>query len=212
MRFVFLLICFMTACAPKRASPPAVPPGPTRPDHIFGISLRQPLKLDAFSARRCWTGREFATEDGEYDIVTDDILVDAPEEHQDTAAVLAALEQFTACVVVTKELDAGAIVTIADSVVAHALISWPEGGAPAYDSMLVTLTRMYGEPFQNRFGVRFWAGDSVELYLLRRGPLGPGTTLTLSDARVCERYEALVHRNNTVDQRSYPCWEDPRSR
>lgn len=211
MRFALLLIGFAVACPARQARTPAAPPA-TRPDHLFGITLRQRLNPGAVSAQRCSTGREFALEDGVFDIVADDILFSAPEEHQDTSAVLAALAQFTACAVLTREGNAAAIVTIADSLVGNALITWPEGGAPSYDEMVTTLTQMYGEPFQNQFGVRYWAQDSMEIHLGRRGPFGAGTTLTLSDARACEKYEVLVHRNNNIDHRSSPCWEDPPSR
>lgn len=206
---IFLALGFVSACAGRRI--PEAPPasGPV-PDRILGIVLRQPLNPDTISTQRCYTGRGFAYEDGEYEIVTDDILFSAPEEHHDTSAVLAALDQFTACRISTRELSATAVVTLSDSVVEHAVIYWPRGDGPSYDRMLAILIRMYGEPFQNAWGVRYWSGDSIKITLNERSPYGPGTTLTMSDARLCERYEELAHRSNSHDRRSFPCWEDSR--
>jgi hypothetical protein len=167
------------------------------------------LDPQAVSSRRCFTGRGFAYEDGRYDIVTDDILFSAPEEHQDTTAVLEALDLFTACRVHTRELSADAVITLSDSLVEHATIYWPEGEGPSYDRMLAMLTDMFGEPFQNPWGVRYWSADSLSIYLNKRSIFGPGTAITLGDARLCARYEELVHRNNSRDRRSYPCWKQP---
>jgi hypothetical protein len=201
-------LSFVAACAGKQSLPEAAAPASV-PNRVLGIVLREPLNAQAVSYRRCVTGRSFAYEDGDYDIVTDDILFSAPEEHQDTSAVLASLDLFAACRVHTRELNATAIITLSDSVVEHALIYWPDGDAPVYDSVLATLTQAYGEPFQNAWGVRYWSGDSMAIYLNKRSIFGAGTEVTLSDARLCERYEGLVHRNNSRDRRSYPCWKEP---
>lgn len=179
------------------------------PDRVFGVVLRQPLDSHAFVGQHCFTGRQLALEDGFYEIVTDDILFSVPEEHQDTTAVLAALDLFTACRVHTHELKATAIITLLDSVVEHALVYWPDGDAPPYERMLAMLTRMYGEPYQSSYGVPYWSADSMAISLNKRSIYGDGTELTLSDARVCERYERLVHRNNSRDQRRGPCWKEP---
>lgn len=212
-RYVGVLFAsfLVAACAgkqppPQSAARPSVPP----PDHVFGIVLRQPLDAGAVSGTRCFTGRQFALEDGFYEIVTDDVLVSAPEEHQDTAAVLAALDSIAACRAQTRELHATAIITLTDSIVSHAMIYWPDGGAPPYESMLARLTQMHGEPFQTAWGVPFWSADSMVIYLNKRSVYGPGTTVSLTDARVCERYERLVHRNNSRDRRYYPCWKEPK--
>jgi len=112
----------------------------------------------------------------------------------DTAAVLAALDSFTVCRAHTLELNATAIITMLDSGVGHALISWPGGNAPAYDGMLARLTQTYGEPFHTSYGVPFWSADSMDIYLTTRSSYDEGTTLTLSDAHSCERFERMVHK------------------
>ena len=179
------------------------------PDSVFGIVLRRPLNPRVLTGKLCFTGRQLALEDGAFDIVTDDILVSAPEEHQDTAAVLASLDQFMVCRGRTRDRGATAIITLLDSVVGHALFYWPEATAPGYDQMLRSVTRVYGEPLQNASAVRYWAADSMSIVVNERSPYGEGPSLDLEDARVCARYEELVHRNNTRDRRSYPCWEKP---
>jgi hypothetical protein len=168
------------------------------------------LNPRAVAGQRCFTARQFALEDGFYSIVTDDALFNVPHEHLDTAAVLAALDSFTVCRAHTRERNASAIITLLDSTVADALISWPDGNAPAYDSMLAMLTHTYGEPFQSTDAVPFWSADSMRIYLTTRSSYDEGTTLTLSDARSCERFERMVHSHNSRDQRREPCWKEPR--
>ncbi len=202
----------IAACAGRHAAPASVS-APRRsvppPDRIFGIVLRQPLNPRAVAGQRCFTARQFALEDGFYSIVTDDALLSVPHEHQDTAAVLAALDSFTVCRAHTRERNASVIITLLDSAVADALISWPDGNSPAYDSMLATLTRTYGEPFHSDYGVPFWSADSMDIFLTMRSSYDEGTTLTLSDARSCERYERMVHSHNSRDLRREPCWKEP---
>jgi len=209
---VLAALVVIGACS--RPKPPASPlPLPVTasqiPDRVFGIVLRQPLESGVLAGRLCFSGRQFALEDGFYHITSDDILIPAPEEHRDTAAVLAALDSFTVCKGRSRELDATAIVTLLDSVVGHAMFYWPDGRAPTYDAMLATLTRTNGEPYQNAWGVRYWSADSMNIYVNKRSIYGPGTSIGLGDARVCERYEREVHRNNNRDRRSYPCWKKP---
>jgi hypothetical protein len=207
-RVGFLFALSLVAACPGKHAAPASAALPSAPNRVLGIVLRQPLNPAAVLGQRCFTGRQFALEDGFYDIVTDDILFSVPSEHQDTAAVLAALDSFPACRVRTRELNATAIVTLSDSVVGHALIDWPGGGAPTYESMVRALTQTFGEPFQSAWGVPYWSADSMAIHVNKRGPYGDGTTLTLSDARVCERYERLVHRG---DRRPHePCWKEPK--
>jgi hypothetical protein len=102
--------------------------------------LRQPLDAGAVSGKRCFTGRQFALEDGFYEIVTDDVLVSAPEEHQDTAAVLAALDSIVACRAQTHELHATAIITLTDSIISHtgSIAGWR---CAPYESMLARLAQ-----------------------------------------------------------------------
>jgi hypothetical protein len=209
-RSVWLLCAVVAAaaCAGRQAAPASAAPV-TAPDRVLGIVLRQPLNPRAVSDPLCLTGRQLALEDGFYEIVTDDILFSVPDEHQDTAAVLAALDSFTACKAHTRELNAMAIITLSDSVVEHALFYWPDGDGPTYERMLASLTETYGEPYQSAWGVPYWSADSLAIYLNKRGPYGEGTTLDLSDARVCERYERLVHSNNSRDRRHDPCWREP---
>ena len=212
MRQVFFLLALVTvaACAGPHAAPGSVPAAARPvPDRIFGIVLRQPVNPRAVVGQRCFTARQFALEDGFYSIVTDDALLSVPHEHQDTAAVLAALDSFTVCRAHTRELNASAIITLLDSAVADALISWPDGNAPAYDRMLATLTHTYGEPFHSDYGVPFWSADSMDIFLTTRSSYDEGTTLTLSDARSCERYERMVHSHNSRDQHREPCWKEP---
>ena len=206
---VFALVS-VAACASRHAAPASVPAAARSvPDRVFGIVLRQPLNPRAVVGRRCFTARQFALEDGFYSIVTDDALLSVPHEHQDTAAVLAALDSFMVCRAHTRELNASVIITFLDSAVADALISWPEGHPPAHDSMLARLTQTYGEPFHSDYGVPFWSADSMDIFLTTRSSYDEGTTLTLSDARSCERYERMVHRPNSRDQQREPCWKEP---
>ena len=190
---------------------PSTPALATRsaPDRLFGIVLRQRLDTGALSGTRCITGREFALERG-YRVTRDDVLLSVYDEHQDTTAVLAALDSFTACRGRTREFHATAIVTLSDSVVGHVMLYWPDGDAPSYDRMVATLAEMYGEPHQNSWGVRYWSSDSMKLVVNQRGMYGDGTAITLSDARPCERYEHLVHVNNRRDRRYGTCWDKPR--
>lgn len=207
-----ITLAVVAACSRKseEALATAVPvPVATVPDHVFGIVLRRPLDRAAIFGGRCISGRQFALMDGTYDIVSDDILASATEEHQDTAAVLAALDSLTACMTRTRERGATAVITLVDTIVGHAVIYWPDGGDPSYDSMVVTLAGMYGEPYQNPWGVRFWAADSMSIYLNKRSLFGRGTAVTLTDARLCGRYERLVHQRNTRDRHTYPCWKKP---
>lgn len=208
----FVALLLVAACGGRgrgtSSTSVSAPQSPV-PDRLFGIVLRQPLNTGVLSGQHCFTGRQFALEDGFYEIVADDILLSAPEEHQDTAAVLAALDSFTVCRGRTRELDATAIVTLSDSVVAHVIIYWPDGNAPSYDRMFATVTASFGEPYQNAWGVRYWAADSMDIYVSKRSIYGAGTSVALDDARSCVRYERLVHRNNTRDHRSYPCWKEP---
>ena len=210
--WVGMVAMALAACSPKNAeTPPAEAPEPSRsvPDHLFGVVLRHRIDTAAVFAGRCLTGRQFALMDGKYDIVSDDILASATEEHQDTASVLSALDSLTACITRTRELGATAIVTLSDSVVGHVLAFWPNGNGPSYDRMIAMLTTEYGEPYQNSWGVRFWAGDSMSIYVNTRSFFGDGTSVDLTDARLCTRYERLVHQNNTRDHYSYPCWKEP---
>lgn len=190
------------------------------PDHVFGVALRQPLHADAFVRQHCSSARQFAFRRGSYSIVTDDVLFSTPHEHEDTAAVLAALDSFTVCAVETKELNATAIVTLRDSVVTGAHVFWPdESRAPEYDAILATLQQVYGEPYQHKSGVRYWSADSMDLTINHRGFYTDGTSISLGDARGCDRYERLVHRSGPApvytdslgnfDPRSNHCWVKP---
>src|SRR5439155_15193932 len=86
-------VLFVAACAGRHAAPGSVlAAAGAVPDRVFGIVLRQPLNPRAVVGQRCFTARQFALEDGFYSIVTDDALFNVPHEHQDTAAVLAALD------------------------------------------------------------------------------------------------------------------------
>jgi len=108
-----------------------------------------------------------------------------------------------------------------DSVVGHAHIFWPdESQTPEYGRMLAMLTRIYGQPLQNDYGVQFWSADSMELTVNHRGFHTDGTSLTLKDARVCERFERLVQRQHAApvyvdslgnrDPHSNYCWVQPK--
>ena len=206
----FFALVVVAACAGRHAAPGSVPAAARPvPDRIFGIVLRQPLNPRAVVGERCFTARQFAFEGKSYSIVTDDALFSVPHEHQDTAAVLAALDSFTVCRAHTRERNASAIITLLDSAVADALISWPDGNAPVYDRMLATLTQTYGEPFQSAYGVPFWSADSMDISVTTRSSYDEGTTLTLSDARSCDRFERMVHSQNYIDQPREPCWKEP---
>jgi hypothetical protein len=184
------------------------------PDHVFGIVLRHSLDPGAFNRESCVGARDFAFRRGVYSIVTDDVLFGVPHEHQDTTAVLAALDSFTVCVGETRELNATAVVTISDSVVANLHLFWPdERQAPAYDRMLTILEEIYGEPLRNDYGVQFWTADSMTLYVNRRGFYNEATSVSLHDARACERFERLVHREHPAPVYMNPgsnhCWVQP---
>lgn len=179
------------------------------PDRVFGIVLRQPLSPRAVADQRCSTARQFALERGHFSIVADDVLFSVPDEHQDTAAVLAALDSFTVCRATTRELGASAIITLSDGLVEHVLLSWPRGNAPTRERVRAQLTRDFGEPLQSASGVPYWSSDSMEITITDRGPYDDGTTLNVSDARVCERFERLVH-SRSRDQTRQPCWEKPK--
>jgi len=183
--------------------------GGAMPDRVFGIVLRQPLSPSAVADQRCFTARRFANEGGYFSIVADDALFSVPDEHQDTAAVMAALDSFTVCKATTRELGASAIITLSGGVVEHVLLSWPRGNAPTLERMRAQLTRDLGDPLQSAAGVPYWSSDSMKLTLGDRGPYDDGTTLIMSDARICERYERMVHRNDSRDRRREPCWKKP---
>ena len=214
-----LAALLLVACAQARTPPAAGGTAPA-PDHVFGIVLRQPLHADAFVRQHCSSARQFAFRRGSYSIVTDDVLFGTPHEHGDTAAVLAALDSFTVCAVETKELNATAIVTLSDSVVTGAHVFWPdESRAPEYDRILASLQQTYGEPYQYKSGVRYWSADSMDLTINHRGFYTDGTSLSLGDARGCDRYERRVHRSapapvytdslGNADPRSNHCWVRP---
>lgn len=212
-------VLLLTACAtghPGAVTPSAPESAAARslPDSTFGIVLRKPLNAGAFTHHRCFGAREFAFLNGAYSIVSDDVLFGVPHEHQDTGAVLAALDSFTVCAGQTRELNALAFVTLSDSVVGHALVFWPEEGqAPDYARLLAMLQRIYGESLENEHRVRYWSVDSMKLYVNRRGPYNDAATVSLGDARVCERFERLVHRERAArvytDPRSNHCWVKP---
>jgi len=172
------------------------------PDQVFGIVLGERFNPAAFTRQACVRARDFAFRRGSYSIDTDDVLFGVPHEHQDTTVVLAALDSFTVCVGETRELNATAVVTLSDSIVGNAHIFWPVASqAPEFDRMLTILRQTYGEPIQNKYGDRFWSADSLELSLSDRGFYNDGTNLTLSDGRVCEHFERLVHREHAALRR-----------
>jgi len=189
----------------------------SRPDHALGIVLGKRFDAAAFTRSLCVPARDFAFRGGSYSIVTDDVLFAVPHEHEDSADVLAALDSFTVCVGETRELNATAIVTLSDSIVGNAHVFWPdERQGPAFDRVRTLLTESFGDPRQNKYGDGFWSADSLEVSLNHRGFYTDGTSLTLSDGRVCERFERLVHRQHaapiytdslgTPDPRSNHCW------
>ena len=195
---------------------PNVAPRPL-PNQVFGIELGQVFNPVAFTRQACVRARDFAVRRGSSSIVTDDVLFGVPHEHQDTTAILAALDSFTVCAGETRELNATAVLTLSDSVVGNAHIFWPvPSEAPEFDSLLRMLRETYGEPIQNAYGDRLWSADSLELSLNHRGFYSDGVSLTLSDARVCEHFERLVHRQHAapvyvdslgnLDPRSNHCW------
>jgi hypothetical protein len=218
-----VLSCF--ACAGGHGPPSSlvtanssqtVAPRPL-PDQVFGVVLGKRFNPVAFTRQTCVRARAFAFRRGSYSIVTDDVLFGVPHEHEDTTAVLAALDSFTVCMGETRELNARAVVTLSDSVVGNAHFFWSiPSQAPAFDSLLRVLSETYGEPIQNRYGDRLWSNDSLELSLNHRGFYSDGASLTLSDARVCEHFERLVHREHAapvyvdslgnLDPRSNHCW------
>jgi len=184
------------------------------PDSLFGIVLRKPFNPLAFTRHTCLGARDFAYRPGPYSIVTDDILFEPPHEHEDTADVLAALDSFTVCVGETRELNATAVVTLSDSVVGNAHIFWPdEGRAPQYNRLLELVKASYGEPLHNRHGVEFWSADTMDIYINHRSFYNEAPSLNLSDARVCERFERLVHREHpapaSVNPQGNHCWVQP---
>lgn len=225
LRSTHLAVLSCLACAGGHASPSSlvtangsrtVAPRPL-PDQVFGVVLGEPFNPVAFTRQTCVRARDFAFRSGSYSIVTDDVLFGVPHEHQDTTAVLAALDSFTVCVGETRELNATAVVTLSDSVVGNAHIYWPvPRQAPEFDSTLRILRETYGEPIQNEYGDRLWSADSLELSFKHRGFYSDGASLTLSDARVCEHFERLVHRQHAApvyvdslgnpDPRSNHCW------
>lgn len=187
------------------------------PDQVFGVVLGKLFNPVSFTRQACVSARDFAFRRGVYSVVTDDVLFGVPHEHEDTTAVLAALDSFTVCVGETRELNASAVVTLSDSIVGNAHIFWLVASqAPAFDRMLTMLRETYGEPIQNKYGDGVWSADSLELSLNHRGFYNDGTSLNLSDARVCEHFERLVHRQNAapvyvdslgnLDPRSNHCW------
>jgi hypothetical protein len=187
------------------------------PDQVFGVALGKRFNPAAFTRQTCVNARDFAFRRGSFSIVTDDVLFGVPHEHEDTTAVLAALDSFTVCVGETRELNATAVVTLSDSVVGNAHVFWPvPSQTPEFDSLLRLLSQTYGEPIQNKYGDRLWSADSLEVSLDRRGFYSDGASLTLRDARVCEHFERLVHRQHAApvyvdslgnpDPRSNHCW------
>jgi len=114
----------------------------------------------------------------------------------------------------TRELNATAVVTLSDSVVGNAHIFWPdEGRAPEYNRLLELVKASYGEPLHNRYGVQFWSADTMDIYINRRSFYNEAPSLNLSDARVCERFERLVHREHPAPASMNPegnhCWVQP---
>ena len=184
--------------------------GGAMPDRVFGIVLRQPLSPSAVADQRCFTARRFASERGYFSLMADDALFSVPDEHQDTAAVLAALDSFTVCRATTRELGASAIITLSGGVVEHVLLSWPRGNAPTLERMRAQLTRDLGDPLRGPSGDPYWSSDSMAIHVMDRGPYDDGTTLIMSDARVCERFEHMVHSRDSRDQRREPCWKKPK--
>ena len=214
---IVVLVCL--ACASGRTPPSsqAVTHGSPAPDRVLGIVLGKVFNPAAFTRQSCVRARDFAFRRGSYSVVTDDVLFGVPHEHEDSAAVLAALDSFTVCVGETQELRATVIVTLSDSIVGNAHIFWPvERQAPVFERLLTTLKESYGEPIQDKYGDAFWSADSLELSLNHRGFYNEAASLSLSDGRMCEHFERLVHRQHAAplytdslgnpDPRSNHCW------
>jgi hypothetical protein len=219
---VWLGVVVVAACAPPHRPPVSTQTTARRPvpDEALGITLRKPLNPAAFTRQRCVNGRAFAFIFGHYSVVSDDALFSVPHEHDDSAAVLAALDSFTVCIVETRELSALAFVTLDDSLVSHATIFWDEEDkAPKPAEVLALLTPRYGEPLKNAYRVQYWSADSIDLYINSQGLYNEATAVTLDDSRACRRFERLVHRghpppvyvkeNGDPDPSSTYCWVQP---
>ncbi|HJU69553.1 MAG TPA: hypothetical protein VJ650_15035 [Gemmatimonadaceae bacterium] len=180
---------------------------PAKPLDVWGIVLRRPIDPSAVEIDRCVNGRAFALRDGPYRITTDDVLLSVPHEHQDTTAVLAALDSVTACVVVSRTRHFSAVLTLRDSVVINASIFWPNTtGRPTVAGVIAEITAKHGPPRLNEHDGAHWEADSSSIYVTERGPFLASVAVTLSYAPACEWFESLVHRR---DRR--PRYTDPRA-
>src|SRR5438105_2057482 len=89
----------------------------------------------------------------------------------------------------------------------------PASRAPQYNRLLELVKASYGEPLHNRHGVEFWSADTMDIYINHRSFYNEAPSLNLSDARVCERFERLVHREHpapaSVNPQGNHCWVQP---
>jgi hypothetical protein len=181
-----------------------------RPFVLWGLELRRPITGSAVEIHQCMSGRQFAFRGGRYRITTDDALMSVPHEHQDTAAVLAALDSVTACFVTSRTKHFTALLTVRDSVVTHISIFWPDtAGRPTFAGVVAELSRTYGAPAINEHDVAVWKADNGDLYVTSRGMFLESVAVTLADRAACEWFEGLVHqrtpRRRYLDARAARC-------
>jgi hypothetical protein len=184
---------------------------PPTPLSFWGVSLRAPVDTTALQVGRCSSGSDFARATGAFSPTLDDFLFGPlPHEHTDSLPVLRALSSFEVCIHSVPVSGATVFETIMDSTVVHALFMWVEPAErPSADSVGGLVSELYGEPDIRERGVDLWSADSMEIYVESNSRLGYGVTITLSDARGCERFERLVHRGTPPppERNRNRCWE-----
>jgi hypothetical protein len=185
---------------------------PTRPSFsLWGIALRQPIDGSAVEIDQCMSGRQFAFRAGRYRITTDDALLNVPHEHQDSGAVLAALDSVTACFVSSRTRRFAAFLTLRDSLVTDASIFWPDSaGRPTVAAVIAEITAQYGRPLINEYGGAEWEADSAIISVTPRGMFLESVAVTMSDRAACEWFERLIHRRTPRiqyrDADTNQCW------
>jgi hypothetical protein len=178
---------------------------------FWGVRLRAPVDTTVLQVGRCRPASEFAHAMGAFSGTIDDLLFGIlPHEHNDSLPVLRALSSFEVCIHSVPISGATVFQTIMDSTVVHALFMWTEpADRPSADSLGGLVTELYGEPDIRERGVDRWSADSMDIYVESRSRLGYGVTITLSDARGCERFERLLHRGTPPppERDRARCWE-----
>ena len=192
-----IAVCFLLLTAVDSTEAPKSLPiiqSPSGPLALWGVHLRARLDPAVTPISHCMSAQEFAHLGGQYSPIADAVLMGAPHQHRDSAMVLRGLAPARVCYAHATS-TATVIATLIGDTVANAIFFWPRPQEPpSLDSVSRILTKLYGPPKLNEFGTPVWSRDSTGIYLAPQGPYWRGTTITLSDWRVCVRYERYVHR------------------